>query len=232
MIHKTSLTPDFDNIEKKLGYRFSDRNLLKTALTHITFANSFNTESNERLEFLGDSVLGLAVTQFLFHNFRDREGTLSTMRSNLVDKENLSKVVSKMGLQKHLIAVEGQPGELRDLSSVQADLFEAVLGAVFLDSNFTTACGWALNKLGIDRVNAQKKVVAKKDSKSQLQELLQHEGKKVKYKLIKQEGKSHEREYTVQVFIDNKGGAVATNTSKKMAEMQVAEQTLRDKGIL
>jgi len=230
MIDKILLTPNFAQVEKILGYKFTNKELLLTALTHITFANSFNVESNQRLEFLGDSVLGVAVADFLYSNFKEREGTLSKMRSNLVDEENLSKLITKMDLQKYLRVAEGNSDELRNLSSVKADLFEAVLGAIFLDSNFHTACGWALNKLGIDRVNAQKKVVATKDFKSQLQEALQREGKKVRYKLIKETGKPHEREYTIQIFINNKGGAVATNTSKKVAEMQVAEQTL--KGII
>lgn len=228
MIDKVLLTPEFDTIEKKLGYKFSNRELLTTALTHITFANSLGVESNQRLEFLGDSVLGVAVAEFLYNNFHEREGTLSKMRSNLVDEENLSKLITKMGLHKYLRVAEGNSDELRNLNSVKGDLFEAVLGAIFLDSNFHTACGWALNKLGIDKVNAQKKVVAKKDFKTQLQELLQKSGKKVKYKLIREEGKPHEREYTIQIFINNKAGAVATNTSKKVAEMQVAEITLKD----
>jgi len=228
MIDKVLLTPDYKAIEKKLGYNFSNSELLITAFTHITFANTFSVESNQRLEFLGDSVLGVAVAEFLYNTFHEREGTLSKMRSNLVDEENLSKLITKMGLQKYLRVAEGNSDELRNLSSVKADLFEAVLGAIFLDSNFHTACGWALNKLGIDRVNAQKKVIAKKDFKTQLQEVLQKSGKKVKYKLIKEEGKPHEREYTIQIFIGNKAGAVAVNTSKKVAEMELAELTLKD----
>jgi len=232
MIKKVLLTPNFGQVEKILGYKFTNRDLLKTALTHITFANSFNVESNQRLEFLGDSVLSVTVADFLYANFKDREGILSKMRSNLVDEENLSKVITKMNLQKYLMVAEGNSDELRNLNSVKADLFEAILGAIFLDSNFHTAYGWALNKLGIDKVNAQKRVVATKDFKSQLQEIFQRDGKKVRYKLIKEEGKPHEREYTIQIFINNKGGAVAINTSKKIAEMQVAEQTLKDKGII
>ena len=232
MIEKTKLTPPFVEIEKKLGYQFSDKSLLETALTHTTFANTFGCESNQRLEFLGDAVLGVTVAEFLYKNFGEREGVLSKMRSNLVDEENLSKVIDKMRLKEYLRVAEGGSDELRNLHSVKADLFEAILGAIFLDSNFHTACGWCLNKLGIDKNNAKKKVVATKDYKSQLQEVMQHEGKKVAYKLIKQEGKPHEREYTIQIVINGEPGAIATSTSKKVAEMEVAKKTLKDKGLI
>ncbi len=232
MIEKTKLAPDFDKIEQKLGYKFQDRSLLEIALTHITFANTFKEKSNQRLEFLGDSVLGVAVALFLFENFKEREGVLTKMRSNLVDESNLSKAIDKMKLACHLRVVEGNSHELSNLASVKADLFEAILGAIFLDSNFHTACGWCLNKLGIDKQNAQKKVVATKDFKSMLQEEMQKQGKKVQYKVLKEEGKPHERAFTIQIFIDNEPGAISTNISKKVAEMEVAKQTLKNKGII
>lgn len=232
MIEKTKLTPPFAEIEKKLGYQFSNKELLETALTHTTFANTYGGESNQRLEFLGDSVLGVAVAEFLYKNFNEREGALSKMRSHLVDEENLSKVIDKMHLKQYLKVADGETSELKNLHSVKADLFEAILGAIFLDSNFHTACGWCLNKLGIDKNNAKKKIVATKDYKSMLQEAMQHQGKKVSYKLIKQEGKPHEREYTIQIVIDKELGAVATSTSKKVAEMEVAKKTLKDKGLI
>ncbi len=232
MIEKTNLTPDFEKVEQKLGYKFSDRSLLEVALTHITFANTFKVKSNQRLEFLGDAVLGVAVAQFLFENFSEREGVLTKMRSNLVDENNLSKAIDKMKLSEHLRVAEGGSHELNSLASVKADLFEAILGAIFLDSNFHTACGWCLNKLGIDKQNAQKKVVATKDFKSMLQEEMQRQGKKVQYKVLKEEGKPHERAFTVQIFVDNQPGAISTNISKKMAEMETAKQTLKNKGII
>ncbi len=232
MIEKTKLTPNFAEVEKKLGYRFSNKELLETALTHTTYANTYNVESNQRLEFLGDAVLGVTVAEFLYRNFNDREGVLSKMRSNLVDEENLSKVIDKMHLKEHLRVAEGGSKELQNLHSVKADLFEAILGAIFLDSNFHTAQGWCLNKLGIDKSNAKKKIVATKDYKSMLQEAMQQQGKKVAYKIIKQEGKPHEREYTIQIAIDGELGKTATSTSKKMAEMEVAKITLKDKGLI
>lgn len=232
MIEKTKLTPNFCAIEKKLGYQFSNKELLETALTHTTYANVYNTESNQRLEFLGDAVLGVTVAEFLYKNFNEREGILSKMRSNLVDEENLSKLIDKMHLKEHLRVVDGESDELRNLHSVKADLFEAILGAIFLDSNFHTACGWCLNKLGIDKNNAKKKIIATKDYKSMLQEEMQKQGKKVAYKLIKQEGKPHKREYTIQIVINGEAGAVATSTQKKVAEMEVAKKTLKDKGLI
>ena len=232
MIEKTKLTPNFAEIEKKLGYQFSDKSLLETALTHTTYANTIGGESNQRLEFLGDAVLGVTVAEFLYRNFNDREGVLSKMRSNLVDEENLSKLIDKMKLKTYLRVAEGSSNELQNLHTVKADLFEAILGAIFLDSNFHTACGWCLNKLGIDKNNAKKKIVATKDYKSMLQEVMQHEGKKIAYKLIKQEGKPHEREYTIQIVINGEAGATAVSTSKKVAEMEVAKKTLKDKGII
>ena len=231
MVEKVCLSVDFDQVEKKLGYKFNNRSLLETALTHTSFANNYKQKSNQRLEFLGDSILGAIVAEFLFSNFSEREGVLSKMKSNLVDETNLSKLVDKMKLKQHLRVLPGSE-ELRDVTSVKADLFEAILGAIFLDSNFHTATGWCLNKLGIDKLNAQRKIVAQKDFKSILQEAMQQQGKVVQYKLLKQEGKPHEREYTIQIFIDGKAGAIAKNTSKKLAEMEVAKQTLKLKGII
>ena len=202
------------------------------ALTHTTFANNFGGKSNQRLEFLGDAVLGVVVAKFLIENFQEREGVLTKMRSNLVDEKNLSKVVDRMNLSSHLKVFDGKSHELENLASVKADLFEAILGAIFLDSNFHTACGWCLNKLGIDKQNAQKKVFATKDFKSMLQEEMQKQGKKVKYKVLKEEGKPHERVYTIQIFVDDEAGEIATSISKKEAEMEVAKKTLKNKGII
>ena len=232
MIEKTKLTPPFCEIEKKLGYQFSNKQLLETALTHTTYANTHGVDSNQRLEFLGDAVLGVTVAEFLYKNFNEREGVLSKMRSSLVDEENLSKLIDKMHLKEYLRVVDGNSSELQNLHSVKADLFEAILGAIFLDSNFHTACGWCLNKLGIDKNNAKKKIIATKDYKSLLQEVMQQQGKKVCYKLIKQEGKPHEREYTIQIVINGEAGRIATSTQKKVAEMEVAKKTLKDKGLL
>lgn len=225
-------TPDIEinEIERKLGFVFSDKELLRQALTHTSFANTFGVEGNQRLEFLGDAVLGTVVAQFLFENFEEREGPLSKMRSNLVDEENLSKVIAKMKIAEHLQVADGNPQELQNRPSVKADLFEAVLGAIFLDSSFNTASGWALNKLGIDRTNAAKRVSGKKDFKTLLQENMP--GKKIEYKLLSQTGKPHQRQYTIGLVIDKTCMFTAVATSKKQAEQQVAHEMLASKGIV
>lgn len=217
-------------VERKLGFVFSDKELLVQALTHISFANTFNVPGNQRLEFLGDAVLGTVVAQFLFENFENREGALSKMRSNLVDEENLSRVISKMKIAQHLLVADGNPEELQNRPSVKADLFEAVLGAIFLDSSFNSASGWALNKLGIDKTNAAKKVSDKKDFKTLLQESLP--GKKIEYKLLGQSGKPHQRKYTIGLVIDKECLFTAVGDSKKQAEQQLAHQMLTSKGII
>lgn len=230
MTDKRPMDIAIQEVERKLGFVFSDKSLLTQALTHTSFANTFNVPSNQRLEFLGDAVLGTVVAKFLFENFEDREGGLSKKRSNLVDEENLSRVISKMKLAQHLLVADGNPEELQNRPSVKADLFEAVLGAIFLDSNFNSASGWALNKLGIDRTNAANKVSDKKDFKTLLQENLL--GKKIEYKLLGQSGKPHQRQYTIGLVIDNECLFTATGSSKKQAEQQLAYEMLTSKGIV
>lgn len=214
-------------VQAILGYKFKNKNLLIDALTHTTYAHTHNVANNQRLEFLGDAVLNLIVAEWLYKNKTDREGKLSTMRSHLVNENTLADLVEKMGLYNYLRVNSGkQDQSLKQLKSVRADLFESVLGAIYLDSNYKKAQKWAVHKIGLDDKEFALTVQAIQDYKTMLQEKLQQKGKKAEYRLLDATGKPHERLYTVQIFIDNIGGATATNMSKRKAEQEVAMQTL------
>ena len=222
---------DIKLIEKQINYKFKDKQLLITAFTHTTYAHSFNVKNNQRLEFLGDAVLNLIVAEWLFKNKHEREGKLSTMRSHLVDENSLANIVEQLGIYEHLRVNSGrQDQSLKTLKSVRADLFEAVLGAIYLDSNYKKAKKWAIHKIGLDNQDFALNISSDQDYKTMLQEKLQQQNKRAEYRVIDSKGKPHERLYTIQIFIDDKGGAVATNISKRKAEQEVAKQTL-DKGI-
>ncbi len=221
---------DIEDIEQKLGYKFNKKELLITAFTHSTYANTKKLKNNQRLEFLGDSVLGLCVAEWLFLHSSEREGKLSTMRSHMVNEKNLYQIMNNLDVSNYMFVNKGKKDqELKTLPSVKADLFEAILGAIYLDSNYENAKNWVWCKLGLNNEDATVKIadLSVQDYKTILQEILQRNPKNIcEYKVINEQGKPHERLYTIQIFINNKGGPVFTCLSKKEAEQQVAKQAI------
>ena len=214
-------------LQKRLGYQFIDPDLLILALSHRSVA----AENNERLEFLGDSILGLVVTDFLYREFpQAREGDLSRMRSHIVRGESLAEVAKQLALGPDLLLGSGEMksgGHRRD--SILGDTVEALIGAVYLDRGIEAAreivTAWF--KSFFDSALQAQPV---KDAKTALQEWLQHGNKPFPdYQLVSTGGEAHSRLFTVSCKIAAVETAMtATASSRRRAEQMVAEQLLEE----
>lgn len=217
------------SLERRLGYSFTEASLLSQALTH----RSFGTPHNERLEFLGDSILNCAIAQFIFHRFVGMpEGELSRLRANLVNQSVLAEIAAELELGQLLRLGEG---ELKtggaERPSILADAVEALLGAVFLDAGFDAASK-VVERLFAARLDEVSLAKPSKDAKTQLQEWLQAKHLPLPtYTVMKIEGEAHKQMFQVQCLV--KMGASAGNTvasgkgvSRRIAEQEAATQVL------
>ena len=214
-----------EKLQKNIDYHFSDVALLKQALTH----RSANKNNNERLEFLGDSILGCVISQELYHRFPlVDEGQLSRLRSSLVRGQTLAKLAKSINLSETLLLGQGElkSGGFRR-ESIQADAFEAILGAMFLDSDYVTVSAVIL-KLYDELLNDASPDDSLKDFKTQLQELLQKKGHSLPiYELIKTKGQDHNAVFYVSCHIKEFNLSVEENAkSIKRAEQACAELIL------
>jgi len=212
-------------LERKLGHAFRDPELARQALTH----RSHGTPHNERLEFLGDSLLNCAVATLLYARFpKLPEGDLSRLRAALVNQASLSAVATALGLGERLRLGEGElkSGGFRR-PSILADSLEALLGAVYLDAGFDAMLG-AVERLLGDRLESRDGLPVDKDPKTALQELLQ--GRKLqlpRYSVQRTEGEAHEQTFTVECRVDDLGIAAAgQGASRRAAEQAAAELVL------
>ncbi len=212
----------FDELEKRLNYEFKDKSLLATAFTHSSYAYTHHIESNERLEFLGDSLLNYVVTDFLFRNYHENEGVLSKIKASLVSAENLSEIIKKMDVLKFLKSENFNPS---NSMNVECDLFEAIVGAMYLDSDFENAKKFIYEHLSLSK--QQVEIVMKNfvDYKTKLQELVQKGGKNtIEYILIEKSGKAHNPCFTILLKIDGKEICTNSAKSKRQAESLCAKQ--------
>lgn len=204
-----------EEISKIINYNFKDENLLNLALTHSSYAHKFNTENNERLEFLGDSILGFVVAEYLMKEFNLKEGDLSKIRAKLVSTLNLSKIVTNKGLQTY---IKTSPEELKNVEAVKADLFEALLGAIYLDSNLNECKKFIFEMLNINKKHIDNLRLDIQDYKTKLQEYVQAKRGTVLYKTIGEEGKPNNIVFEVELFVNNKSICKAKEKSKQKAE--------------
>ncbi len=210
---------------------FKDASLLETALTHRSALNeetSPSKESNERLEFLGDAVLELATTQFLFAQFPDQpEGVLTSYRSALVKTTTLAMVAERLSLGEKLYMSRGEEATGgRTNAGLLADTMEAVIGALYLDQGFTATEEFLTTILFIEIENIlhQKLYV---DAKSNLQEVVQALGHSTPmYEVTAEVGPDHDKEFTVQVIVDGKAIGVGIGRSKQLAQQEAAKKAL------
>lgn len=215
---------EFGALEVRLDHCFKDRELLKQAMTH----RSFHRKHNERLEFLGDSVLGFVVADSLYHQFpRLPEGDLTRMRARLVRRDTLAEVARELKLGDFLQLGEGeQKSGGFDRDSILADAMEAVLGAVYLDSGFRSV------KTIILKLYARRLATITsaniKDSKTRLQELLQKQEKPLpRYEVVSQTGKAHELVFEVKCEIEHGGSPFfASGNSRRSAEQAAASRAI------
>ena len=218
-------------LEKQIGYTFKKGEYLQNALRHSSYANENKggrLDSNERLEFLGDSVLGFISAEFLYKNNAGlSEGNLTKRRSNLVCENSLFKAASAIDLGQYLLLSKGEEaGGGRARPSILADAMEALIGAIYLDGGEKPAkefvCAFVLNREGADTEDA-----FIKDYKTLLQEIVQKNKQEViEYELVKTEGPDHERRFTVEVRLNSNVVGTGVGKSKKDAEQQAARRAL------
>lgn len=210
-------------IQQKIGYKFKDITLLQTAFTHSSYAYSRKLESNERLEFLGDSVLNFCTTMFLYDNFSLSEGDSSKIRAYLVSSDNVSKFIFNNKLQDYLLCDHFNP---KNSVNVMGDLFEAIIGAIFKDSNLDECKKFIYSSLNYTTDLIKQIQQNKKDYKTELQEFVQAQGGKLEYKLLSKTGPAHNPEFLVEVLINSTSYAKSLAHSKKEAENMCAKVAL------
>ena len=225
---------DFSKLEKALSLKFKNKDLLQQAFCHRSYLNEnpdFGLAHNERLEFLGDAVLELVTTQWLYENYpKEPEGELTNWRAALVNDKMLSKVAKTLGFNEFLLLSHGGQKELgKARLYILANTFEALIGAIYLDRGYKT-CQDFIKKHLLFRL---KEIVRKglhKDSKSLLQEQAQDRLKITPtYKVLKQWGPDHEKYFTIGVYFDKEIIARGQGSSKQEAEEEAAKQALRVK---
>lgn len=211
-------------LEKIIGYKFNDKKILERALTHSSYTKKSDTpDNNERLEFLGDAVLELIISEFLFKNYKKMdEGNLSRFRSKIVCETSLALIAKKINLGKFLKLSHGEEiNGGREKNSILSDATEALFAAIFLDSNFATAKNFILNLItNTKEIMDTNNIV---DAKSRLQEIFQEKSEiPLVYEIIDESGPAHEKIYVAQVSHENKILGQGHGHSKKEAEQEAA----------
>ena len=218
-----------DELQEKLAYSFKDPELLKAALTHSSYANENKKSgavSNERLEFLGDSVLGMTVAAQIYLNKPNMpEGNMTRLRAELVCEKSLAALAKKLGLGEHLMLGRGEEkGGGRDRLSILADAVEAILAAMYLDGGFAPVTRLINDYFApqIDRLEAENT-----DYKTVLQEVIQEKcGQMLSYRITDESGPDHMKSFTVEVLLNDVFLGAGKGRSKKIAEQAAAETAL------
>lgn len=216
-------------LARRLGVTFTDPALLRQALIHTSYANERKTggDHNERLEFLGDAVLDLVVSEYLYRRLDDLpEGELTKARAAVVCEATLAKRAKELGLGDYLLLGRGEAASGgRERASILADAFEAVIGAVYLDSGLAAATAIVTTQLG-----GELSLVAGgdygRDYKTLLQEIVQRNDGKITYEIIGQTGPDHNKTFTVAVGVNDARLGTGTGRSKKEAEQAAARQAV------
>lgn len=217
-------------LEERLGYSFRNRALLETALTHSSYANENRASGivcNERLEFLGDSVLGVTVADFLYRHFPDMpEGRMTRLRAELVCEQSLHRVALELHLGDYLRLGKGEEHNGgRKRASILSDAVEAVIAAMYLDAGMETAAGF-IHRCLLDDVRAIE-TPSFTDYKTSLQELVQrHSGQVLSYELVGEEGPDHAKTFRVQVCLNGDPIGRGIGRTKKEAEQTAAANAL------
>lgn len=216
-------------LQKKCGYSFKNEKILKTALSHSSYVNELKlnkTDDYERLEFLGDAVLELTVSEHLFNNRPNmREGDMTKLRASLVCEPTLAACArDELSLGDYILLGKGEDntgGRYRD--SIISDIFEAIIGAIFIDGGLDEAKKFILRFVLEDMESK----IDFMDSKTNLQELAQEKGYELSYEMISEKGPDHDKEYTMAVVINGTRKAVGVDRTKKGAEQKAAYAVLK-----
>lgn len=209
-------------IEKILGTSFKNKNLLVEAFTHSSYANEHKVHSNERLEFLGDSVLGLIITKKIYSTTKFKEGDLSKLRALIVSETPLSEVVDNLKIEEYMLKGKGESKNTVSSKAIKCDLFEAIVGAIYLDKGYEETERFVLEKLkGI--ISSSLKLKDFEDEKTRLQELLPKD--KIVYSSIKK-GEENNPYYVSSVIINGKVCGRGQASNKRTSERLAAKQAL------
>jgi ribonuclease-3 len=222
---------NFKEFEEIIGINFANKDLLRQAFTHRSYLNEHKDSEivhNERLEFLGDAVLELIVTEYLYNKYIDEnEGDLTSYRAALVNADTMSKAASKIKMNDFLLLSKGEAKDTgRARQIILANTIEALIGAIFLDQGYETAKYFISKNIFhlIDNIVAEK---AWMDAKSNFQEAAQeNENVTPSYKTIKEEGPDHDKIFTVGVYLDKELVSIGTGKSKQEAEQEAAKTAL------
>jgi len=227
--------PDFGPLEERLGHAFRDRSLLLQALTHRSYLNentSYEYPHNERLEFLGDAVLELVVTESLYKNYANDEGELTNWRAAMVNAKTLSGIAKELNFEEYLLLSKGEAKD-KDTKArmyILANAIEAIIGAIYLDGGMPAAekfVGSFILSI-LPRILEEELYV---DAKSKFQETAQELlGVTPTYKVLEEKGPDHAKEFTIGVFLDKELIAVGRGTSKQEAQVEAADAGIEAKG--
>lgn len=221
-------------LENKVPYTFKNKDLLLEALTHRSFLNenrSFKLDHNERLEFLGDAVLELIVTEYLFKNFPNPEGDLTNWRAALVNSTSLLEVAEVLELENFMQLSKGEQQDTNSKArgSIIADAVEALIGAIYLDSGFIQAKKF-IDKYFIARLDFILENNLFEDPKSKFQELAQEkEGTTPHYKVLEESGPDHAKKFVIGVYLDKELIATGEGSSKQEAQVNAATAAIQTK---
>ncbi|HPV70723.1 MAG TPA: ribonuclease III [Candidatus Magasanikbacteria bacterium] len=226
---------EIELLEKNIGVTFKDKNLLKQSVTHRSYLNEhpdFGLGHNERLEFLGDAVLELVVTEYLFNNFDNPEGELTNWRASLVNAKILSGIAKDLGIEDFLFLSRGESKD-KDTKARQyilANAIEAVIGAIYQDRGWDEAKNF-IHRFVTIHLNTILENQLYIDPKSNFQELAQEKiGITPNYKVLKEEGPDHAKNFTVAVYLDKEEVAQGEGTSKQEAQTAAAREAIKVKG--
>ena len=225
------LTPYHEWAKEKLGYDFENINLLVTALTHRSYLNEHKksaSEHNERLEFLGDAVLELVTTDFLFSNYDKPEGILTAWRSALVRTESIGAAGERLGYEKLIRMSRGEKqGSARARQQILANAFEATTGAIYLDKGYEAAKKYITDNI-LSTLPQILEEESWRDPKSYLQEISQaRDGFTPIYKVLNEDGPDHDKIFTLGVFVGDKKMGEGEGPSKQIAQQEAAREAIR-----
>lgn len=219
---------DLETLEQSIGVKFNNQEMLKNALTHTSYAHENKTNSNEKLEFLGDAVLEFVVSSYLYENYKNlKEGEMTKVRATVVCEQSLYQVAKKHNFSDFLYIGRSEKNvQGNKKPALLADSVEAVIAAIYLDLGLEQVTKFILENLE-ESIKIATKNVGLKDYKTVLQEKLQEHGDVIiQYTVIKEEGPDHDKKFTVELTCDGKKLSTGTGTSKKNAEMEAAKKAL------